>query len=98
MENGQRKILIAHFPFLILLLPPIPPPMNDLINLKAVAASFVYSFIGIFILIISFWIIERLTPEDLWREILVNKNMALALMAGAFMLAVAIIIGFAIHG
>ncbi len=72
--------------------------MNDLINLKAVAASFVYSFIGIFILIISFWIIERLTPEDLWREILVNKNMALALMAGAFMLAVAIIIGFAIHG
>jgi uncharacterized membrane protein YjfL (UPF0719 family) len=72
--------------------------MNDIINLKAVAASFIYSFIGIFILLISFWIIERITPEDLWREILVNQNKALAIMAGAFMLAVAIIIGFAIHG
>ncbi len=72
--------------------------MNDIINLKAVAASFVYSFIGIFILLVSFWIIERITPEDLWREILVNQNKALAIMAAAFMLAVAIIIGAAIHG
>jgi uncharacterized membrane protein YjfL (UPF0719 family) len=66
--------------------------------MKYVAGSFIYSFIGIFILIISFWIIEKITPEDLWREILVNKNMALAIMAAAFMLSVAIIIGSAIHG
>ncbi len=72
--------------------------MNEIINMKYVAGSFIYSFIGIFILIISFWIIEKITPEDLWREILVNKNMALAIMAAAFMLSVAIIIGSAIHG
>jgi uncharacterized membrane protein YjfL (UPF0719 family) len=66
--------------------------------MKYVAGSFIYSIIGIFILIISFWIIERITPEDLRREILVNQNKALAIIAAAFILAIAIIISSAIHG
>ncbi len=72
--------------------------MNEIINMKYVAGSFIYSIIGIFILVISFWIIEKITPEDLWREILVNQNKALAIIAAAFILAVAIIISSAIHG
>lgn len=72
--------------------------MEEIINLKYVIASVLYSFIGIAILIVSFWVIEKITPENLWKEILVNKNMALALMAGAFMIAIAIIISSAIHG
>jgi len=72
--------------------------MEEIINLKYVFASVLYSFIGIAILLISFWVIEKITPENLWKEILVNKNMALALMAGAFMIAIAIIISSAIHG
>lgn len=72
--------------------------MEEIINLKYVFASVLYSFIGIAILLVSFWVIEKITPENLWKEILVNKNMALALMAGAFMIAIAIIISSAIHG
>jgi putative membrane protein len=72
--------------------------MEDIINLKYVISSVLYSFIGILILLISFWVIEKITPENLWKEILVNKNTALALMAGAFMIAIAIIISSAIHG
>lgn len=72
--------------------------MEEIINIKYVIGSIVYSLIGITILLLSFWVIEKLTPENLWKEILVNKNTALALMAGAFMIAIAIIISSAIHG
>lgn len=72
--------------------------MENLISLKYIVASVVYSGIGILILIISFYIIEKITPDNLWKEILVNKNLPLALMASAFMIAIAIIISSAIHG
>lgn len=57
----------------------------------------VYALLGIVILVVSFVIIEKLTPDNLWKEILVNKNTALAMMASAYILAVAIIIASAIH-
>jgi uncharacterized membrane protein YjfL (UPF0719 family) len=72
--------------------------MQEIINLKYVAGAFIYSFIGIFILFISFWIAEKVTPEDLWKEILVKQNKALAIIAAAFMVAVSVIVASAIHG
>lgn len=72
--------------------------MDAIINLKYIANSFIFSFLGIFILLVSFWVIERITPENLWKEILVNQNRALATIAAAFIIAIAIIIGSAIHG
>jgi putative membrane protein len=72
--------------------------MENYIQLKYVISSILYSFIGIFILIFAFWIIEKITPENLWKEILVNKNQALAIIAGAFIIAIAIIVSSAIHG
>jgi uncharacterized membrane protein YjfL (UPF0719 family) len=50
------------------------------------------------ILVICFALVEVLTPKhNLRREILENKNMALAVLAGFFMLSMAIIIASAIH-
>ena len=72
--------------------------MENFIHAKYVISSLLYSFIGIVILLLSFWVIEKLTPENLWKEILINKNMALAIMAAGFMIAIAIIIASAIHG
>ncbi|HXU26176.1 MAG TPA: DUF350 domain-containing protein [Bacteroidia bacterium] len=71
--------------------------MSELIQLKYILASVVYSFIGVFILIVSFYIIEKITPENLWKEIIQNKNQAVAIMAAAYILAIAIIISSAIH-
>ena len=66
--------------------------------IQAITNSILYSFLGIVILIIAFLLVEVLTPKhNLRREILENKNMALALLAGFFMLSVAIIIASAIH-
>ncbi|GGH58619.1 uncharacterized membrane protein YjfL (UPF0719 family) [Filimonas zeae] len=64
-----------------------------------IVSSVVYSFIGIAILVVTFALAEWLTPRhNLRKEILENKNMPLAVLAGFFMLAIAIIIASAIHG
>ena len=72
--------------------------MTDILNIKYVYASVIYSLIGIFILVISFVILEKVTPENIYKEIVHKGNTALAIIAGAFILAVAIIISSAIHG
>jgi uncharacterized membrane protein YjfL (UPF0719 family) len=64
-----------------------------------IISSLVYSGIGILILFVTFAAIEILTPKhNLRREIMENKNVALAIFAGFFMVAIAIIIASAIHG
>lgn len=65
---------------------------------QALINSVAYSFLGIGILVVAFFLFEVLTPKhNLRKEILDNKNMAVAVLAGFFMLAVAIIIASAIH-
>jgi putative membrane protein len=60
--------------------------------------SILYSFLGIAILVIAFIIVEVITPKhNLWKEVVEKQNMALALVAGFFMLSIAIIIASAIH-
>lgn len=72
--------------------------LNELISLKYLVASVVYSIIGILILFVAFWILEKITPENLYKEILEKHNMALAVVCAAFIIAVAIIISSSIHG
>ncbi|WP_207420347.1 MULTISPECIES: DUF350 domain-containing protein [Desertivirga] len=72
--------------------------LHELINYKYLVASLVYSVLGIVILVISFVIIEKITPENLWKEIVDKKNNALAIVCAAFIIAIAIIISSAIHG
>ncbi|ARS38782.1 hypothetical protein CA265_03435 [Sphingobacteriaceae bacterium GW460-11-11-14-LB5] len=71
--------------------------LNELINIKYIIASLVYSVLGIIVLFIAFWIIEKITPENLWKEILEKQNLALAIVFAAFIIAIAIIISSAIH-
>jgi putative membrane protein len=66
-------------------------------ELKYIIASVVYSFIGITILGLCFWVFEKITPENVWKEIIEKQNVAIAIVSAAFMLAIAIIIASAIH-
>lgn len=72
--------------------------LHELINFKYIVASVLYSVIGIAILLIAFWIIEKITPENLWKEIVDKHNIALAIVCASFMIAVAMIVSSAIHG
>lgn len=65
---------------------------------NAIVNSILYSFLGIAILIVAFVLVEVLTPKhNLRREILEKQNLAVAVLAGFFMLAIAIIVASAIH-
>lgn len=60
--------------------------------------SLTYSLLGIFILIISFWIIERITPQNLYKKLVDENNTAVAIMGAAFIIGIAIIVSSAIRG
>ncbi|SEW39402.1 protein of unknown function [Chryseobacterium wanjuense] len=70
----------------------------DQINFLPVINSLLYSFLGIAILLICYFILEKLTPERTWHEISKNQNVALAIIFGAFIIGISIIISAAIHG
>jgi putative membrane protein len=57
----------------------------------------VYAALGIIIFVLAFAIIDKLTPYDLWKEIVEDKNVALAILVGAMSLGMCIIIAAAVH-
>lgn len=70
----------------------------EYIALKGIVNSLIFSGIGIIVLIISYMILEKLTPENTWKELVNNKNIALAIVFGAFIIGISLIISAAIHG
>ena len=42
-------------------------------------------------------IIDKITPYDLWKELIENRNQPLATVVAAFLLAIAIIVAAAIN-
>ncbi|OYZ22343.1 MAG: hypothetical protein B7Y39_07490 [Bdellovibrio sp. 28-41-41] len=71
--------------------------MEVLINIKYIVNALVFSVLGIVILIFSFFVFDKMTPGNLWKEVVEEKNIALAITAGAMALAIAQIIASAIH-
>ena len=66
--------------------------------MRPILASIVFSIIGIAILLITYFIIEKLTPENTWSQISKNDDVALAIVLGAFIIGISMIISAAIHG
>jgi putative membrane protein len=60
--------------------------------------SMIYAGLGIVIFVISFILVDKLTPGELWAEIIREKNIAVAMLAGAVAIGLSIIIAAAIHG
>jgi uncharacterized membrane protein YjfL (UPF0719 family) len=69
-----------------------------MLSTTVLLATLLYAGIGLAIFVIGFWIWDRLTPINLWRQICEEKNVALAIFAGSIALSLAIIIAAAIHG
>lgn len=59
--------------------------------------ALVYALLGILLFIASFAILDMLTPYALWKEIVEEKNMALAILVGFMSLGMCIIIAAAVH-
>jgi putative membrane protein len=67
------------------------------VNLSALLNALIYSVLGILIFVIAFLIIDKMTPYHLWKEIVEDKNIALAVLIGALSIGMCIIIAAAVH-
>ena len=64
----------------------------------AFLGSILYALIGVVIFWLCFWLIDKVTPADLWAEIVEKQNRALAMVVAAMCLGISIIVAAAIHG
>ena len=70
----------------------------EILTIRTILASIIFSLIGIAILLITYIKKEKLTPENTWSQISKNNNVALAIVFGAFIIGISMIISAAIHG
>jgi len=47
--------------------------------------------------VVTFVVIDRLTPGNLWKELIEERNQAIATVVAAMILAIAIIVASAMH-
>jgi uncharacterized membrane protein YjfL (UPF0719 family) len=63
---------------------------------RPVADSILYSVLGTLILLAAFWVIEKVLPFSLRKELAEDQNVALGIILGAFILGIALIVSTAI--
>lgn len=69
----------------------------EMIKPGVVLSSLVFALMGVIIFWLCFIIIDKITPYDLWGEIVEKQNVALALVVAAMSLGICVIIAAAIH-
>jgi uncharacterized membrane protein YjfL (UPF0719 family) len=69
----------------------------EMIKPGIVLSSLVFALLGVAVFWLCFIIIDKITPYDLWGEIVEKQNMALALVVAAMSLGICLIVAAAIH-
>jgi putative membrane protein len=64
---------------------------------KPILDSFVYSILGSAILLLAFWLIAKMLPFSMRKEIADDQNVSLGIILGALILGLSLIIAAAIH-
>ncbi|TPW21521.1 MAG: hypothetical protein FD126_606 [Elusimicrobia bacterium] len=72
--------------------------MRSMLDPTHLAAAVVYSALGVAVFAAGFAVVDKLTPYDLWKEIIEKQNRALAVVVGAIAVALGLIIAAAISG
>ena len=63
----------------------------------AFLGSILYAVIGVVVFWLCFVIVDKITPYDLWAEIVEKQNQALGLVVAAMCLGISLIVAAAIH-
>lgn len=63
----------------------------------ALIGSLVYSILGVVMMVVTFIIVDKMTPYDLWKELIEQRNQPLATVVAAFVIGIAIIVAAAIN-
>ena len=62
-----------------------------------VVNALIFAVLGVAAFIAACWIVSKLAPFDLWKEIVGERNIAVAIFAGAVALALGWIIAAVMH-
>lgn len=68
------------------------------ININSLANSIIFSFVGLVMLGLGFYVYDKITPWRLWKEIIDEQNIALAIIVAAMVLGISNIIASSITG
>lgn len=66
-------------------------------NWLLVLNSLIYSALGLVVFCVGFVVIDKLTPYNLWEQLVKERNVALAIVVGCVSLGLCLIIASAIH-
>jgi uncharacterized membrane protein YjfL (UPF0719 family) len=72
--------------------------MRDILDMQHLLATLVYSGIGIAVLAGALTVLDKLTPFHIWKELLDEHNVALAVLLGCMSLGLSLIIAASILG
>jgi putative membrane protein len=63
-----------------------------------VVATLVFTLIGAIFFMLAFWVIVKVSPFSVRKELEDDQNTALAIVIGAVIIGIALIISAAVHG
>ena len=73
--------------------------MEPLANLGLnIVAVIIYAVLGMVLLGLGLWVVDRMTPGTMWKEIIEEHNTALATVMAAVLVAFSIVIAAAVVG
>lgn len=72
--------------------------MNTDALIRGAIASLLFSTIGILVFVTGFFVVRKLLPFDVHKELEVDQNVAVGLVVASFILGLAFIVGMSIHG
>jgi putative membrane protein len=71
-------------------------PMNQLVDL--IVTTLAFTLTGLILFAVAFWIIGKVTPFSIRKELEEDQNVALGIVIAAVIIGIALIVSAAIHG
>ena len=59
--------------------------------------ALIFATLGVAAFAVALWVVSKLAPFDLWKQVVEERNMAVAIIAGAVALGLAWIVASAMH-
>ena len=69
-----------------------------LIDPRQIVVTLVFTSIGLLFFALAFWIIVKISPFSIRKEIEVDQNTSLAILIASVIIGIALIVSAAIHG
>jgi len=71
-------------------------PMNQMLEL--IVTTLIFTITGLILFALAFWIMGKVTPFSIRKEIEEDQNVALGIVIAAVIIGIALIVSAAVHG